>query len=348
MPSGNGRWYWLTILALGNLVLWVAIAVLVGLLVSDQVNLGLETELRQVQATAVAAWKGLSERELAPPVRSTPVASNPRPTPRSSATSPAGQSSGNVQSEVALPTTEDVATREVATEGGASRGTDPEPTSPAATVVAASQPTTAAARATSASRPSPTLSPEPTANEAARDQSAAAAGAGTTQDASPPSMGPTPTLLTQPLLLADPPFQNLAMLRAEMERSAPGRVVQIRYHEAVLSAEIRRLSENSPELPFRNVQTDLLRDQVLLTGEMTVLGFRVQTQVRGTVTARDCRPEIEIQSIAVGGVLTPQYVRDRIEQEVLEAVTFFPADYPLCLEQILLEDTRATILGYHP
>jgi hypothetical protein len=329
MRDGNGRWYWLTILAVGNLVLWVGIAALVGLLVSDQVNLGLETELRQVQATAIAAWRGLSLTG-----RSTPLAVSPHSTLTPFATSQPRPTSGIAWSAPTVSPAEDPVTEEVATGSMV-----PEPT-------AAEAPAVTPALTGGGSRLGPTASPQPTPNEVAGDQSAVAGGQGAVQGASQPSPVPTPVLLTQPLLLADPAFHNLAMLNAEMERSAPGRVVQIRYQEAMLSAEIHRLCENNPDLPFRNVQTDLLRDQLVLTGEITVFGFQVEARIRGTVVARDCRPEIDIQSIAVGRVLTPQYVRDRIEQQVLEAMTWYPADYPLCLEQIMLEDTRATIWGH--
>lgn len=155
------------------------------------------------------------------------------------------------------------------------------------------------------------------------------------------------TLLTKPLLLADPEFYSLTGLDAEMARSAPGRVVQIRYQEAMLNQEIATLCENNPDLPFRNVHADLQRNQVVLTGEITVLGMQVQAKVTGTVVARDCRPQIEIEAISVAGVLTPQFVRNQIEQTVLDTMTWYPADYPLCLEQIVLEETKATLYGYH-
>jgi hypothetical protein len=165
--------------------------------------------------------------------------------------------------------------------------------------------------------------------------------------AAPPTLEPTPALLSKPLLLADAEFHNLADLNAEMARSVPGRVVQIRYQEAALNREINLLCENNPDLPFQTVQVDLNRDGVTLSGQLTVLGFQVDALVTGTVVARDCRPEIEIESITVAGVLTPQFVRDQVEREVLKAMDWYPADYPLCLEQIVLEETRATVYGYH-
>jgi len=52
--GGRSRRIWLTVLAVSNLVLWLAVAAGVGLLASDEMNLGLEGYLRERQATAVA------------------------------------------------------------------------------------------------------------------------------------------------------------------------------------------------------------------------------------------------------------------------------------------------------
>ncbi len=54
MFGGKSRRIWLTVLAVSNLALWLAVAVGVGLLASDEMNLGLEKYLRERQATAVA------------------------------------------------------------------------------------------------------------------------------------------------------------------------------------------------------------------------------------------------------------------------------------------------------
>ena len=54
----------MTVLAVSNLVLWLAVAVGVGLLASDEMNLGLEKYLRERQATAVA---GLNQPPAALP-----------------------------------------------------------------------------------------------------------------------------------------------------------------------------------------------------------------------------------------------------------------------------------------
>ena len=164
--------------------------------------------------------------------------------------------------------------------------------------------------------------------------------------ATSPSATPVATLVSTPLLLADPEINNLAALDAEMNRSAPERAVHIRYQESTLNAEIASLWENNPALPSRDVWVDLMRDQVVITGRITVLGFRVTGKVTGQVVARDCVPVLQIRRMEIAGVLTPSFVRDQVEEMVQEAMTWYPADYPLCMEHIVLEETRATVYGY--
>jgi hypothetical protein len=185
--------------------------------------------------------------------------------------------------------------------------------------------------------PAPANTPQPDTTRAA-DSSAS--------PGSQPTAQPVATLVSTPLLLADPEISNLAVLDAEMDRSAPDRAVQIRYQESTLNAEIATLWRNNPDLPYRDVWVDLMRDQVVITGRITVLGFGVNGEVTGQVVVKDCVPMLEIERLRIAGVMTPTFVRDQVESMVLEAMTWYPADYPLCVEQIVLEETRATLYGY--
>ena len=161
-----------------------------------------------------------------------------------------------------------------------------------------------------------------------------------------PAASPVATLVSSALLLADPAISNAAIFDAEMARSAPERPVQIRYQESMLNAEIAALWQNNPDLPYRDVWVDLQRDQVVITGRITVLGFGVKGKVTGQVVARDCVPVLEIKKMEIAGVLTPSFVLDQVQAMVLEAMAWYPADYPLCMEHIVLEETRATVYGY--
>jgi hypothetical protein len=211
---------------------------------------------------------------------------------------------------------------------------DEEDPLPAATLAPGEEPLAAVVTATSPD-PASTSLPETTPSAE-----------GNLEPASQPTASPAATLVSSALLLADPAISDLTTLDAELDRSAPERPVQIRYQESMLNAEIAALWENNPDLPYRDVWVDLQRDQVVITGRITVLGFGVRGKVTGQVVARDCVPVLKIQKMEIAGVLTPSFVRDEVEEMVQEAMTWYPADYPLCMEHIVLEETRATVYGY--
>jgi hypothetical protein len=283
MSSRDSRWAWLTLFAMANLVLWVGVAVAAGLVVGDEVDLGVEALIRKGQATGVALWEQAPRRETRPPATPTAV----------------------VQTSM-----------------------------PAQTQVAQNRPLATITWPIS-------LVPQSTEQPPQEDPAAVPISPGNT-----PTPEPEATLVSKPLLMANPEISSLAKLDAEMGQSAPNRAVQIRFDEEALNAEIAALWRNNPELPFRDVRADLQRDQVVVTGRVTILGFGVKAKATGKVAVKDCTPQLEITSISVVGVLTPKFVRDQVEEMILEAMTWYPADYPLCLEQIVLEETRLSIYGH--
>lgn len=285
MFRGSRRWSWLTLFALLNLACWVAGAVAAGLMVGERVDLGVETLIREGQATAASAWRQASQRVA----RSTATPSSSGPT------------------------------------GSPPQAGTPEP-GPTATP-GLEAPSTSRATSQPGSTPPP---------------------AGTSAEASAEEPGPEPqaTLVSSPLLLADPEIASLSKLDAEMSRSAPDRAVQIRYQEEALNRQIAALWRNNPELPYRDVLVDMQPGQVAVTGKVTVLGFAVSGQLLGQVVAEDCVPALQIESLSVAGIMTPRFVKDQVQDLVFEAMAWYPEDYPLCLEEIVLEDTRATVYGY--
>ncbi len=268
----NTRWVWLTLFALVNLLVWVGVAAAISLVVSDRVDLGLETLAREGQATAVALWG-----------QAVPRNAQPNPAPTSLAQAPL----------------------------------------PAETGVVENRPPAAATLGSELSSIATTLPADSTATPQ-----------------------PEATLDSTPLLLADPEISSLSTLNAEMSRSAPNRAVQIRYQEEALNREIAALWTNNPDLPFRDVHVDLQRNRAVITGRTTVLGFQVTAAVTGHVSVQECQPQLEIETVSVAGVMTPNFVKDQVEEMILEAIAWYPDDYPLCLEQIVLEEMRATVYGY--
>ncbi len=315
MSSRISRWNCLTILAIANLVFWVAVAVVVGLATTDRVNLGIETFIREHQATVMAIWKQTAPMASASATRSDPLAAAVEKASGAPAQSPA------VTRMLALPLQAPQAAEVEAT---------PQP-----------QPTSSKARTLAPVGHSPTPqainpAPQPTSSKA---RPSAPAGN---------SLAPQPTAIpaSLPLLLAEPAFNNLMGLDAEMNRSAVGRAVQIRYGETALNRELASLLASYPDLPYHDLYVQLNRDQVVIRGKVTVMGFDVSTQVSGVVVARDCLPQAQIENISIVGVSTPGFVKKEIEKIILEWLNWYPADYPLCLEQIVVEEGRITIYGF--
>lgn len=303
MSSRIPRWSCLAALAACNLAFWLVVAIGVGLLASDKVDLGLESSLRAGQATIVALWQQV------PPTASpgaAPGSANPTELP------PLG--------EQKLPVEQ--------------------------TVTSTSSTPTRTPVSIQRSFP-PTMPPRPSARNtpALAAETTPQAGTAPTPVPLPPTATPPPALSSNLLPLADPDATDLMQLDAEMSRSASGRPVQIRYSEAGLNREIGTLLAQNPGLPYQNVYTDLKHDAVVLSGQVTVMGFQVETEVSGRVTAQNCQPQIEIETISVAGLTTPGFVREGIKDIVLESLDWYPADYPLCLEQIVLEEDWLTVYG---
>lgn len=315
----------LIVFAFLNLAVWVAAAAVVGLVVSDRVDLGVETLIRQRQATAVAAWdhvvSAASEtREIAP---SDTITSMPAATE--------------------------------APVGVAAVQTSEEYQEPEAKVVEPTASETSLAPEDTARVETP-ASPEPVALPTRRDMGTPAPTSSATQapgsfaaaEAAPPAKE---TPIESPLLMRDLQFGDLMFMDREMGRSAVGRLVQIRYSEAVLNQEIealldRQIESSEGTQTYQNVYVDLRRDHAVVTGDVTVLGFEVSTEIVGTVTAKECLPQMDIQSVSVGGALTPGFVKNQIQELLLDALKWYPANHPLCLEQIILEEDRATVYGH--
>jgi hypothetical protein len=310
MPKGLSRWRWLTLFAACNLACWLGVAAVIVLVVSDSVDLGVETSIRKVQATVVAAWD---------------------------------QSDARSPKAIVLRT--QVSSPQIPTTGAAS----PEPTATSYWFATATPPSSSSAVQTPTTVGAKTTSP-PLLEMATAPLSAAVAtptfpAPMPTPPGSEATLASVETLIQSPLLLADPGFQDLTRMNDEMRRSAVGRAVQIRFQETALNQAIAALLEGNDQVPYQDVYVELKRDQVSVSGTATVLGFPVNAQIVGTLQAVDCLPQIEVQYISVEGVVTPSFVKDQIEGMLQDTMAWYPADYPLCLQQIVVEEGRATIYG---
>jgi len=322
------------LLAAGNLVLWVGIAYVVGLCASDQVDLGVETMVRHAQATAVSSWTGKTAKRT--DIVQASAEAGPAILP-SRAHDPEGEGSSSPvpATDGAPPEEGEAATRPgPATNLPSSTGepsdavappADDKPGEPAVPIAASPPPAT------------DQVDPEPGGKAGPADLPITAS--------ADPAVAVS-RMVSVPLLLVDPEFHILEGLNAELERSAPGRAVQIRYQEEALNREIETLWVQNPALPYRDIQVDFKDNALGIGGKVAVLGFQVDAYLQGTLVARDCRPHLEVESISLAGVIAPRFVRARVVTMAEEAMAWYPEDYSLCLEQIVLEETRGTFYGY--
>ncbi len=342
MLDGHRRWTLLAVLAAGNLALWLSVACLVGMCAGDGMDLGVETLARHAQATAVASWeKAMSRNSPRPAGEGSAQASRPdeQDAASSSMQPPAAVTVSLEENRSPLPSAaESLPPDDVSPDSGdSSDARVPLPPSTAGLQVAGSPQATASLKAAG--------SPEPGTEPLAP----------TTEVAAPPATtGPVSAALhavaatgdTAPLLLVDPEFHSLAVLNSEMDRSGPERAVQIRFQEETLNQELAAVWHNNPALPYSDVRVDLHDNGVAISGRVTVLGFEVEALLEGTVVAEDCVPRLEVESVSLAGVTTPRFVRAQVVALANEAMAWYPADYPLCLEEIVLEEARATFYGH--
>jgi hypothetical protein len=273
---------------------------------TDRVDLGVETLVREYRVTAVSMWDQAPTRSL-PTATRLPV-NTEKPSTEGASTTVAAPTKS-----IAWPVAQPEAVL-----------TSPPHVQPEVSQPAVSTSVAPAVQSTPQTQAIP-LSP--------------------TVDFPQPTPPPTETPVHTPLLMSDPEMKSLTAMDAEMQRSAVGRTVQIKVRETVLNDEVAAYVENHPDLPFQSVEVDLRRDRVLVSGTALVLKFPVQVTAVGSVIAEDCRPRIEVADISISGVLTPRFVKDEIEDLIHKSVDWYPADYALCIEQIVLEEDRATVYG---
>jgi len=75
------------------------------------------------------------------------------------------------------------------------------------------------------------------------------------------------------------------------------------------------------------------------------MGLEMPATIEGTIEVQNCQPVAVIDSVSVGSILTPAFVKEEIARLVEEWLASYPPDHPLCLEQIVLEEDRVTIYG---
>jgi len=315
----------LTAFVIANLVFWILVAVAVGVLASDLVDLGIESFFRESGSALVSLG-------VAPP--------------------PSGDTAQAVAPGATAPQAALVEPVEPAEEGAGFKESGEGTLAPSGPTPARTEPEEPAG---AGGNPAPSTEMTPYATRTPRTQSGAPAEAVPAQPTIAPTQAPanqaagsslpSPAPEAGPLLLVDPDVDRLNRLDAEIQQSAVGRPFEIRMAESALNEQLTVALARYGELPYTGVSADLKPGQVVLSGKVRVIGLEVPAEVRGTVVAVGCRPAVQIDSVTVGGILTPKFVKQQVVQLVEDSLDWYPADYPLCIEQIVIEENRAILYG---
>lgn len=161
-----------------------------------------------------------------------------------------------------------------------------------------------------------------------------------------PEATPAPSGAASSLVLSDPGFSGLMQAGSSMELAPRGQRVEIHYEEAALNEEIAALLAGAGDLPYRNVRISLHSDRILVTGEVTVLGLHMNAELLGTLIAEECALRMDIQGLSVGGVLTPRFMKNQASTIAVQALDWYPADSPVCLDEVVLGNGAVTVYGY--
>lgn len=162
-----------------------------------------------------------------------------------------------------------------------------------------------------------------------------------------PNLTPEPEssvqLMSSPLNLSDPELDWVMNSDAEMVGSASGRQVNIRYSEQALNSEIVLFLQRFPFLPYGPVAIDLKRDMVVVRADVELYGVTATVEVGGRVGASDCLPWAQVEYISIAGMPTPGLFLEGIGQLLDDALAWYPADHPLCLHWIIVDEDQVTV-----
>jgi hypothetical protein len=99
-----------------------------------------------------------------------------------------------------------------------------------------------------------------------------------------------------------------------------------------------------PAIPFREPQVFITPEGITARGVAEIAGLRVGLSGRANIVLRDGVPIVTLADLDVAGVAVPGFVRDRIQAEI-DAQFSLAQDLPLIIDELLLEEGRATVQG---
>ncbi len=99
-----------------------------------------------------------------------------------------------------------------------------------------------------------------------------------------------------------------------------------------------------PTIPFGEPQVTITPDGVSAKGVAQIAGLRVGLTGQAHVELRDGVPIVTLGDLDVAGVAVPGFAQDRIQDEI-DAQFGLAQDLPLIIEEVMLEEGKATIRG---
>ena len=102
--------------------------------------------------------------------------------------------------------------------------------------------------------------------------------------------------------------------------------------------------EGHPSVPFRDPQVSIRPEGVTAKGVAEILGLRIGISGRAAIRLRDGAPLVTLEDLHLAGLAVPGFVRDGIQTEI-DAQFSLAQNLPVLIEEIRLEEGRATILG---
>ncbi len=177
-----------------------------------------------------------------------------------------------------------------------------------------------------------------------------------TRAANPPAPTPVPTVAPQPpagaqvpLLVEDFSIFGASGVLDGIMASPAGRQVRVIVREETLNRDLAYLAEIAKaekEVHMDPVTVELWPEGIYVSGEAKVGLLRGRYQVLAQITVHGCRPKVRIQKLHIGGLPAPGFVRQQLEDEVARSVDLWLAGLPLCIDQVLLERGRGTVVGH--
>jgi hypothetical protein len=103
--------------------------------------------------------------------------------------------------------------------------------------------------------------------------------------------------------------------------------------------------EGRPNVPFTNPRIEIHPDVVEAWGEAHLAGLRVGLHGRARVVLRDGMPVVTVEELGMAGLMVPEPIRQRIQQELDAQLDFSGQTWPVVITRFELQEGQAVIEG---